>query len=182
MSVNPASRSVRARGQEEVPSDDNVEDDLRTLMRHMRPVFGALKRGGPPPAAFKEAFESASLGPRHGPVLLTCTLEGELSVSDIAERLELSLSTTSLMVGELSRAGLLERAEDEHDRRRTIVRLNETYRKEVDDWLQERLDPLRRTLQRLSPRARANFLEGWRILEEETARLGSPDQGPGSAD
>ncbi len=172
MSVNPASTSARAREAEAEPAVEDVEDDLRILIGHLRPVFGALKRGGPPPAAFKEAFESASLGPRHGPVLLTCTLEGELSVSDIAERLELSLSTTSLMVGELSRAGLLERAEDEHDRRRTIVRLNETYRKEVDDWLRERLDPLRRTLQRLSPRARANFLEGWRILEEETAKLG----------
>ncbi len=174
MSVNPTSTSAPSREREAVPSDD-VEDDLRTLMGHMRPVFGALKRGGPPPAAFKEAFESASLGPRHGPVLLTCTLEEGLSVSDIAERLELSLSTTSLMVGELSRAGLLERAEDEHDRRRTIVRLNETYRKEVDDWLQKRLDPFRRTLARLSPRARANFIEGWRILEEETAKLGSAD-------
>jgi DNA-binding MarR family transcriptional regulator len=74
------------------------------------------------------------------------------------------------MVGELSRAGLLERAEDETDRRRTIVRLNEDYREGFDAWLQERLDPFRRTLERLSPRARACFIDGWRILGEETAR------------
>jgi hypothetical protein len=42
-------------------------------------------------------------------------------------------------------------------------------------WLRERLEPLRRTLERLSPRARANFLEGFRILAEETAHIGADD-------
>jgi DNA-binding MarR family transcriptional regulator len=154
----------------EVKINESVEGDLHTLAGHMRPVFAALKRGGPMPAPFEEAFERASLGARHVPVLMTVTLEGELSVSDLAHKLELSLSATSLMVGELSRAGLLERAEDENDRRRTIVRVAEQYREGVDAWLQARLDPIRRTLERLSPRARANFLQGWEILHEETAR------------
>jgi len=77
------------------------------------------------------------------------------------------------MVGELSRAGLLERAEDEQDRRRTIVRVSDAYREGVAGWLQERLEPIRRTLQRLTPEQRASFLTGWRILEQETARIGA---------
>jgi DNA-binding MarR family transcriptional regulator len=154
----------------EATARESVEGDLRALAGHMRPVFASLKRGGPMPAPFHEAFERASLGARHIPVLMTVMLEGELSVSDLSHKLELSLSATSLMVGELSRAGLLERAEDEHDRRRTIVRVNEEYRAGVDAWLQDRLEPMRRTLERLSPRARANFLEGWRILHEEASR------------
>jgi DNA-binding MarR family transcriptional regulator len=172
----------------EVTTKESVEADLRTLAGHMRPVFAALKRGGPMPAAFEQAFERASLGPRHVPVLMTVALEGELSagelsggelsVSDLAHKLELSLSATSLMVGELSRAGLLERAEDEHDRRRTIVRVAEQYRQGVEDWLQERLDPMRRTLERLSPRARAHFLEGWRILHEEASQVLADDEDP----
>jgi DNA-binding MarR family transcriptional regulator len=155
----------------------SIDEDLHTLAGHMRPVFAGLKRGGPMPEVFEEAFERASLGMRHVPVLMTVMLEGELSVSDLAHKLELSLSATSLMVGELSRAGLLERAEDEQDRRRTIVRVAEQYREGVDAWLQERLEPLRRTLERLSPRARAQFLVGWRILHEEvslTAGDGEP--------
>lgn len=152
----------------------SIEDDLRELLRMLQPVFRVLKRGGPVPGPFQEAFEQASLGPRHVPPLMTVTFEGELSVTELADRLALSLSTTSLMVGELSRAGLLERTEDEADRRRTIVRLNEDYREGVDAWLQERLDPFRRTLERLSPRVRANFIEGWRVLGEETARIGAP--------
>ena len=157
-----------------VTARESVDRDLRTLAGHMRPVFAALKRGGPMPKSFQEEFERSALGMRHVPVLMMVTLEGEPSVSDLAHKLELSLSATSLMVGELSRAGLLERAEDEHDRRRTIVRIPDEYRDSVDAWLQVRLDPLRRTLERLSPRARENFLEGWRILEEETSQI--PDE------
>jgi DNA-binding MarR family transcriptional regulator len=162
----------------EVIVGKSVEADLRTLAGHMRPVFAALKRGGPMPAPFERAFERSALGARHIPVLMTVMLEGELSVSDLAHKLELSLSATSLMVGELSRAGLLDRAEDEQDRRRTIVRVSEEYREGVDAWLQARLEPMRRTLERLSPRARAHFLEGWRILQEEASRIPAADEEP----
>lgn len=155
----------------EATVNESVDADLRTLVEHLRPVFSALKRGGPMPAVFEEAFERASLGMRHVPVLMMVALEGELSVSDLAHKLDLSLSATSLMVGELSRAGLVERAEDEQDRRRTIVRVSERYREGIDSWLQVRLEPIRRTLERLSPRARADFLEGWRILDEESSRV-----------
>ncbi|HZU40126.1 MAG TPA: MarR family transcriptional regulator [Solirubrobacteraceae bacterium] len=161
MSVNP-----------QAPSAIELDRDLRALVEAIRPVIGALKRSGPPPELFHEAFACHSLGPRHGPVLITVALEGVMSVSEIAERLDLSLSTTSLLVGELSRAGLLERTEDDRDRRRTLVRLPEAYRAAADQWLQERLGPLRRTLARLTPQARAGFIEGWRILREEIATLG----------
>jgi DNA-binding MarR family transcriptional regulator len=160
----------------EVALSDAVGEDLRELLGHMRPTIAALKRGGPMPPEFGAAFEGAGLGMRHVPVLMTVTLEGELSVSDLAHKLELSLSATSLMVGELSRAGLLERAEDEHDRRRTLVRVADRYRKGVDDWLHVRIEPMRRTLERLAPRARANFLEGWRILHEEASQIPPDDE------
>jgi hypothetical protein len=85
------------------------------------------------------------------------------------------------LVGELSRAGLLDRTEDESDRRRTLGRLNERYSADAGAWLRERLDPFGRTLERLSPAARANFLDGWRILEEETART-TPEAGADCGD
>lgn len=160
------------------PPCHDVDEALQELLGRIRPVVAALKHGGPPPPELAAAFAKAALGPRHGEVLLTVTLRGQLSVSELAERLALSLSTTSLMVGELSRAGLLERLEDERDRRRTLVALNETYREGLTVWLSERIDPLRRTLQRLTPSQRAGFLEGWRILEEESAgRLRDPGDG-----
>ncbi len=158
--------------------DPELERDLQELVRLIRPVVGAIKRGSPPPAIFHEAFQRGALGPRHSPVLMVVALEGQLSVSDIAERIDLSLSTTSLLVGELDRAGLIARREDDRDRRRTLVGLSDVYREAADEWLQTRLAPLRRTLERLSPTARAGFLEGWRALGEEMTRAAAASGPP----
>jgi DNA-binding MarR family transcriptional regulator len=157
--------------------DVAVEAELAELIRSIRPVIAALKHAGPAPAIFEEAFARGALGPRHAPVLMMLAHEGQLSVSEVAQRLGLSLSTTSLLVGELDRAGLIVRVEDERDRRRTLVQLAEGYREAAEEWLQERMTPLRNTLARLSPEARAGFLEGWRILREETLRSlgGAPE-------
>jgi DNA-binding MarR family transcriptional regulator len=169
MPVNPASPDA---------PQQSIEEELREFVRRIRPVVAALKHSGPAPAGFKEAFARNSLGPRHVPALIALALEDGLSVSDLAELIGLTLSTTSLLVGELSRAGLVDRAEDEDDRRRTIVRLNERYQADARAWLQERLEPFRRTLQRLTVAQRAGFLQGWRILEEELTRPASgPDAG-----
>jgi DNA-binding MarR family transcriptional regulator len=158
----------------------HVTQELEELARSIRPIIGTLKHRGPPPGMFEEAFCEGELGPRHGPVLMAIAFEGQLSVSELAERLDLSLSTTSLLVGELSRAGLVSRTEDDRDRRRTLVALADGYREAAEEWLQARLTPLRRTLERLSPEARAGFLKGWRILRDETraaeeAELRAPD-------
>jgi DNA-binding MarR family transcriptional regulator len=104
------------------------------------------------------------------PALLAVAVAGPLSVSELARRLGLGLSTTSAIVGQLSRAGLLERAEDDADRRRTIVRLHDEHSRVIGGWAKQALAPLRRTLERLTPQARAQFIEGWRILNEEVTR------------
>ena len=129
----------------------------------------SLAAAGPPPIAVCDAKEHASLGKRHLPALLTVTFCGSLSVSELAARLGLGLSTASTLVGELSRAGLLERSEDETDHRRTIVRLDERHRDAVTAWARDAFAPLRRTLERLTPEGRELFLDGWRILHEEAA-------------
>ena len=51
--------------------------------------------------------------------------EGEPTVKDLAERLCLSLPGMSRNVDDLQRRGLLERREDEHDRRMKRLRLTE---------------------------------------------------------
>jgi DNA-binding MarR family transcriptional regulator len=128
-----------------------------------------LKASGKPPAELIDAFESADLGPRHMPPLMAISVAGPLSVSDLARRLGHTLPTTSTLVGQLSRAGLVERAEDEQDRRRTIVRVHDDYAEQVAAWGAVTFAPIQATLARLSPQAREHFMQGWRILHEETA-------------
>jgi DNA-binding MarR family transcriptional regulator len=172
MPVKPSSQS----------SDTELDHDLFELIRAVRPVVAALKRGSPPPAIFEEAFRRGGLGPRHGPVLMVVAFEGQQSVSDIAERIGLSLSTTSLLVGELDRAGLLARQEDDRDRRRTLVGLSDGYREAAETWLQARVTPLRRTLERLTPEERAGFIAGWRVLQEEIGAAAPGGPGEPSAE
>jgi DNA-binding MarR family transcriptional regulator len=104
------------------------------------------------------------------PALIAIATVEPLSVTELATRLGLGLSTTSAIVGDLSRAGLVERAEDETDRRRTMVRLPESHREAIGTWVVRARAPLRSTLERLSPGARRSFMEGWRILHEEATR------------
>jgi DNA-binding MarR family transcriptional regulator len=160
MAVNRVERTV----------NDISRDDIREVLWLLADVVTGLKRSGGHeiPEACRAPFESGSLGPRHVPVLMTVTFMGELSVSQIADRIGLSLATTSLMVGELAREGLVERTEDERDRRRTLVRLHADYRAVMDRWAQARFAPVGRALARLSPEANEHFLEGLRALAEES--------------
>jgi DNA-binding MarR family transcriptional regulator len=153
----------------------SVEDDLAELTALLPVTLHDLKRAVPAPMPMRDAIERASLGKRHATALLAVAAVEPIAVSELAKRLGLLLSSTSTIVGELSRAGLLERTEDDQDRRRTIVRVHEDYRDAMEGWLEVTLAPVRNTLERLSPRARAHFMQGWRILQKEAAVLASDD-------
>jgi DNA-binding MarR family transcriptional regulator len=157
-----------------------IDEDLDELSSLLWETLRGLKHTSPAPQELRDAGTRASLGPRHMPAMLAVAAAGPLSVTELARRLGLGLSTTSAIVGDLSRAGLLERAEDDADRRRTIVRVHEDYSQLLGGWLAQALAPLRGTLERLPPPARAQFMEGWRILHEEATRLpgaGESDDG-----
>lgn len=154
----------------------SAEDDLAELTSLLPVTLHDLKNSVPAPMPMRDAMERAPLGKRHASVLLAVAAAEPIGVSELAKRLGLVLSSTSTLVGELSRAGLLERAEDDDDRRRTIVRVHEDYRDAMEGWLEVALAPVRNTLERLSPQARAHFMEGWRILHEEAASLASDEE------
>jgi DNA-binding MarR family transcriptional regulator len=156
-------------------SPPSVDDDVIELTALLPITLHDLKSAVPAPMPMRDAMERSSLGKRHASVLLAVAAGEPIGVSELARRIGLLLSSTSTMVGELSRAGLLERAEDDQDRRRTIVRLHEDHRDAMEEWLEVALRPIRNTLERLSPQARAHFMEGMRILQDEAAIRASDD-------
>ena len=177
----------RAGGEPERPDDTaaglTVNSDLMELMRVMPRVFRGLRRGGdgapgePSKSAWiKTLFQDRGLGPRHIPVLVVLVLEGPLTVGDLAQRLSLNLATVSLMVGELSKVGLVDRHEDERDRRRTLVSIPDEQCWRLAPFVNQRIAPVRRALERMSPEVRQAFLAGWRVLADEI------DRGTGGAD
>ena len=158
----------------------SVEEDLIEITSLVPVTLHDLKSAVPAPMPMRDAMERSSLGKRHASALLAVATIEPIGVSELAKRLGLLLSSTSTIVGELSRAGMLERVEDDQDRRRTIVRVHEDYRDAMEGWLEVAIAPFRTTLERLSPQARAHFMEGWRILQEEAAIRGSDvDQSAG---
>ena len=157
--------STGTRSKQRPPS---VDEALREVLKLLPQIVGGVKRaGGPPPQVLRDMFVSTSLGPRHIPALAVIALDGPLSVSELAAKLETPLTSASLMVGELARTGLVERREDETDRRRTIASVAPQYREAIDGWLAERAAPVRRALAALAPGERAAFIEGLRLLEAE---------------
>lgn len=155
--------------------DTGVDASLDELSSLLWETFRNLKQSSPPPRELREAADRGSLAPRHMPALLALAVTGPSSVSELAHRLGLELSTTSAITGQLARAGLVERSEDDADRRRTIVGLHPAHSDAMAVWAEQAIAPLRRTLERLSPAARVQFLEGWRILHEEAARAPRAD-------
>jgi DNA-binding MarR family transcriptional regulator len=93
-------------------------------------------------------------------------------VSELAERIGLTPATTSLLLGELSRAGFVERREDEADRRRTIVSVSPSVEEDVRPALEGTLAPLARGLGRMSAAQRAHLMDGLQILAEELGESG----------
>ncbi len=168
-------RAMSVTSDPETEPRPGVEDDLAELTAMLPVTLQYLKSAVPAPMPMRDAMERASLGKRHGSALLAVAAVEPVGVSELAKRLGLLLSSTSTVVGELSRAGLIERREDERDRRRTIVRVHEDYRDAMEGWLEGALTPVRNTLEQLSPQAREHFMEGWRILQKEAALLASDE-------
>jgi DNA-binding MarR family transcriptional regulator len=148
----------------------SIDDDLRELQRLLPTLFRALRHGGPAlreVKPLKRDFLDAGLGERHGRLLLTLASTGPQTVGDLASKVALAPATTSLLVGELDRAGFVERHEDDADRRRTIVSLPDNMRSALEQFAKARLEPLRRTLEKLDPETRGHFIEGLRVLSAE---------------
>jgi DNA-binding MarR family transcriptional regulator len=143
-------------------------EQLHELVRLLALVSRRVRGGRNVPEPLREAFQQGSLGPRHMPILFSLARQPAASVGDLAARFGLAPATVSLLVNDLSRVGLVERREDDRDRRRTMVSVSEEHRRLLLRLADERTGLIRRTLARLEPDARAHFAEGLRILAEES--------------
>jgi DNA-binding MarR family transcriptional regulator len=141
------------------------------LMRVFPRVIREMRRhqGGMTPAMLTE------LGPRHVAVLEQLR-EGSLVVGDLAGRLGLTLSTVSGLLADLDHAGLIDRAPDTADRRRTIVAISPGNKDVVERWLDGAAAPLARVLDQLSQDERKAFLKAMDLLDRE---LGPHDAAAG---
>ncbi|WAL63068.1 MarR family winged helix-turn-helix transcriptional regulator [Amycolatopsis cynarae] len=140
----------------------SVDEGVRTLLLLMPRLVGRAKRLPVP-----ESLRSFSLAPRHLSLLAYLLFDGPLAVNELAARLEVAPTTVSLMVGDLSRSGILERHEDEADRRRTIVSIAGRYRADVEAWLAHGARAWQKVLAPLTPEQRRMFIDTLEAYERE---------------
>ncbi|MCW2920070.1 MAG: transcriptional regulator, Mar family [Actinomycetia bacterium] len=142
----------------------SVDEGIRTLLLLMPRLVGRAKRMPIP-----EQLRSLDLAPRHLSLLAYLLFDGPLGVNELASRLEIAPATVSLMVGELSRKGVVDRREDDADRRRTIVSVAEANRVAVDAWLAKGAKAWRKALEPLTHAQRQMFVETLRAYEREVS-------------
>ena len=135
-------------------------DAVRSMLLLMPRLVGRAKRL-PIPAR----LHGLDLAPRHLALLAYLQYEGPLAVSELAERLEVAPTTVSLMVGDLSRHGILTREEDDTDRRRRIVAIAPDYAPPITEWLSGSVHAWTEVLAALTPAERATIVAAMRAYE-----------------
>ncbi|MEU4689322.1 MarR family winged helix-turn-helix transcriptional regulator [Actinoplanes sp. NPDC023714] len=127
---------------------------VRELMLVMPRLVGRAKRTPPP-----EQLRDLDLAPRHLSLLSLLVLDGAMTVSELAGKLGVAPTTVSLLVGDLSRKGVLERREDDTDRRRRIVDISAAGRPAIVEWLSPGARAWRHALAPLTDEQRRMFVD-----------------------
>lgn len=102
--------------------------------------------------------------------LLFLDEEGEQTIKGMAEMLGRSLSATSRLLDQLVVRGMIQRREDEHDRRVKRVAITEQGRTFIRAIERRRADAQIAVMEYLSPAERAEVIRGMLLLAEATKR------------
>lgn len=144
----------------DTPKELTTVEAVRSMLLLMPRLVGRAKRL-PMPAALR----GLDLAPRHLAMLAYLQYEGPLTVSQLADRLEVAPTTVSLMVGDLSRGGVVTRREDDTDRRRRIVAIASEYAQSITEWLSGSATAWSEVLTTLTPAERATIVNTMRAFE-----------------
>jgi DNA-binding MarR family transcriptional regulator len=101
----------------------NISTHIARLAPLLPQVAIAIRRraGTIPP----ELQGAGRQGGRHIATLISLSVAGPATVSELARRMDMTTAHASLVVGDLARVGLVEREHDHNDRRRIVVSLSD---------------------------------------------------------
>lgn len=135
---------------------------VRALLLLLPRVIGRAKR-----ARIPEELSCFSLAPRHLSLFSYLQFDGPMPVNELASRLQVAPATVSLMVSELSKKGLLDRREDEKDRRRTIVSIAPARKDAVEQWIASTANAWQAAMEPLTDEQRQFFVDTLARFERE---------------
>lgn len=138
-------------------------------------VLAYQQRAGEIPAVLRDAGQ---LGQRHVGMLITLAISGPMNVSELARRTQMTVAHASLVVGELAKAGLVDRDHDPADRRRIIVSLSDRARPAVDEMRIRNAKPVMSFLSQLDESQAEAFISNLTLLLTHLRdELPGPDAG-----
>lgn len=108
------------------------------------------------------------LSPRQLMMLSHVVMLSPVSVSDLAQQMQISLATASQMLTALAQLGFVERHEDPTDHRRTLITLSPTHGSAAAGKLREAMQPLDAAITAVGEEAFAQMLT---TLDAIIARL-----------
>lgn len=111
------------------------------------------------------AATAAGLTPTRVSVLMYAVREGSVRLSDLAAAEGINPTMLSRIVSDLAEAGLVERVNDESDRRAAWVKITPAGKRLAERMRRERTDTLKVALERLSDRERCELERALPALE-----------------
>jgi DNA-binding MarR family transcriptional regulator len=142
--------------------DEQVAALAEDVMEHVRALRRLLLGGGPEP---RDGAEAGLTGPQVA-AMAALVKDGPATVTELAERLHLSHSTTSGIVDRLQARSLVTRTRDGRDRRITRVAVTPPVEAYVRQLRTSPYGGLVRALERATPTQRAAVVEGLATLRE----------------
>ncbi|HEX3749707.1 MAG TPA: MarR family transcriptional regulator [Streptosporangiaceae bacterium] len=118
-------------------------------------VLAFQHRAGDLPAVLQDG---GRLGQRHVAMLVMLAISGPLSVSELAQRTDMTVAHASLVVGELAKARLAERDHDPADRRRILVSLSPAAQPAVAEMRRRNAEPVLHFLNELTAEEAETFI------------------------
>lgn len=147
-------------------SSGELAADLASFLHHMLHHVGS--------ARWLEVIDEAELSLTQLKALIVLRDGDELSVKDLGSALSLSVAATSRAVDGLFQRGLLERREDEHDRRMKRVRLSDAGRIVLTRVGEARIAGIEAFVEALTPPERRDLADALAPLMSRCQPLTQP--------
>jgi DNA-binding MarR family transcriptional regulator len=144
------------------PDPGEVAVLAEDVMEHVRALRRLLLGGGPEP---RDGAAAGLTGPQVA-AMAALVKDGPATVTQLAQRLHLSHSTTSGIVDRLQARGLLSRTRDDRDRRVSRVAVTRPVEEYVRQLRTSPYGELVAALRQATPAQRAVVLEGLTTLRE----------------
>jgi len=144
------------------------ERELEELARLAVPLSQVLHRA----VAAGELVESSGLPPRQLQALLVLRHEGPLPVGDLGRTLGIAASTATELADRLAAAGMAERTTEAHDRRKTLIAATRDGAKLSDSYSRKTEKMVKKRLEHLSAKERAELLASFRSIISLLGRTG----------